>query len=85
MKLTLYEQETICLFNEAEALAEEEDVVDALFQLADEEKLDKEKVDAATAYDLEDENELVEETDKLSQEELDAKNKEFMKSIGLDK
>lgn len=62
----------------------EDDVVDALFELADENELDKEKVDAATAYDLEDENELVQETDKLSEEELAAKDKEFMKSIGLD-
>ena len=63
----------------------EEDVVDALFALADENKLNKEEVDAATAYDLEDENDLVAETDKLAKEELDRKNKEFMKSIGLDK
>ena len=63
----------------------EEDVVDALFALADENKLNKEEVDAATAYDLEGENELVAETDKLAKEELDRKNKEFMKSIGLDK
>lgn len=62
----------------------EDDVVDALFELSEENELDKEKVDAATAYDLEDENEIAKEADKLSKEELDAKNKEFMKSIGLD-
>lgn len=63
----------------------EDDVVDALLALAEENKLDKDEVDKATAYDLEDENELVHETDKLSDDEEDAKNKEFMKSIGLSK
>lgn len=62
----------------------EEEVVDALFALAEENKLNKEEVDAATAYDLEDENDLVKETDTLSKDALAEKNKEFMKSIGLD-
>ena len=63
----------------------EEEVVDALMALAEENKLDKEEVDKATAYDLEEENELVSETDKLSAAEKEEKDKEFMKSIGLGK
>ena len=63
----------------------EEEVVDALMALAEENKLDKEEVDRATAYDLEEENELVSETDKLSAAEKEEKDKEFMKSIGLGK
>ena len=63
----------------------EEEVVDALLALAEENKLNKEEVDAATAYDMEDEKKLVHSTDKYSQSELDKKNKEFMKSIGLSK
>ena len=63
----------------------EPDVVDALLELADEEKLDKEKVDAATAYDVEEEQELIQETEALKKEEMEVKNKEFMKSIGLHK
>ena len=63
----------------------EEEVVDALLELAKENKLNKDEVDAATAYDMEDEKKLVHETDKYSQSELDKKNKEFMKSIGLSK
>ena len=63
----------------------EEEVVDALLALAEENKLNKDEVDAATAYDMEDEKKLVHETDKYSQSELDKKNKEFMKSIGLSK
>lgn len=63
----------------------EEEVVDALMALAEENKLDKEEVDKATAYDLDEENELVNETDKLSAAEKEEKDKEFMKSIGLGK
>ena len=63
----------------------EDEVVDALLALAEENKLDKDEVDRATAYDLEEENELVSETDKLSDDEKKEKDKEFMKSIGLGK
>ena len=60
----------------------DEDVVDALMKLYEENELDKEKVDAATAYRKED-IEVMNEEDKNREEETAKQNEEFLKSLGL--
>lgn len=63
----------------------EEEVVDALFELAEENELDKAKVDAAIAEEPEPSAAApTEEELKAKEEELNRKNDEFVKSLGLD-